>query len=262
MAAIRSTPKAVAEGSQLSRWWRKAGNTCIDIANAMHRGLALTSQFIQDRLRTIRKLRNIRNTDVTWNTWITRATAEWCLCDDWLRDMSWAAAKEATSIEIKCAKKRLNLWKREVQTQVQNTTAKAHVWSKAPQTWVPARAEHQGRGVVAHAQRLQEDLDVWKQVWEHTDGVASFCESYTTLVMRSLHQSLLLRMSGLLPELSAAKLPRALTVYGLVRWRCFRMSAVRQLLKSCIKRNASASRLSIYATLFCLSYPSPTGGIA
>ena len=90
--------------------------------------------------------------------------------------MRWAAAKEATSIEIKFAKQRLTLWKREVHTQVQNTTAKAHAWSKAPQTWVPARAEHQGRGVVAHAQRLQEDLDVWKQVWEHTDGAASFCE--------------------------------------------------------------------------------------
>jgi hypothetical protein len=138
--------------------------------------MAVTTKFIQDRLRTIRKLRNIKNTDVTWNTWIMRATAEWCLCVDWLRDMSWAAAKEATSIEIKCAKKRLTLWKREVQTQVQNTTAKAHAWSKAPQTWVPARAEHQGRGVVAHAQRLQENLDVWKQVWEHTDGAASFCE--------------------------------------------------------------------------------------
>eukprot|EP00959_Pyramimonas_sp_CCMP1952_P174151 3639105-Pyramimonas_sp.AAC.1 len=35
VAAIRSTSKAVAEGSQLSRWWRKAGNACIDLANAI-----------------------------------------------------------------------------------------------------------------------------------------------------------------------------------------------------------------------------------
>ena len=107
VAAIRGTPKSVAEGSQLSRWWRKAGNTCIDLAFALQKGMSVTSKFIQDRLRTIRKLRNIKNNDVTWNTWVTRAAAEWCLCEDWLKDMSWLAAKQATSIEIKLAKQRL-----------------------------------------------------------------------------------------------------------------------------------------------------------
>ena len=49
VAAIRSTPKAVAEGSQLSRWWRKAGNTCIDLALAHQKGMSVTSKFILDR---------------------------------------------------------------------------------------------------------------------------------------------------------------------------------------------------------------------
>ena len=90
--------------------------------------------------------------------------------------MSWLAAKQATSIEIKLAKQRLKDWKRQVQLQVQNATSKAHAWSKAPQLWVPARVEHQGRGVVGHAQRLHEDLEVWQKVWEHTDGVFPFCD--------------------------------------------------------------------------------------
>ena len=126
VAAIRSTPKAVAEGSQLSRWWRKAGNACIDLALGIQKGMEITCKFIQDRLRTIRKLRSIRCSDTTWTTWVTRATAEWCLSTDWLKDMSWVAAKEATAIEIKFAKKRLTSWKQEVKHQVQNATSKAH----------------------------------------------------------------------------------------------------------------------------------------
>ena len=83
------------------------------------------------------------------------------MCTDWLKDMRCVAAKEATAIEIKMAKKRLSLWKQEVRQQVQNTTSKAHAWSKAPQLWVPARVDHAGQGVVGHAQRLQEDLEGW-----------------------------------------------------------------------------------------------------
>ena len=66
VAAIRSAPKAVAEGSQLSRWWRKAGAACIDLSFAMARGIEVQAKFVQDRLRTIRKLRSIRANDGAW----------------------------------------------------------------------------------------------------------------------------------------------------------------------------------------------------
>ena len=77
VAAVRKSPKAVAEGSQLSRWWRRAGATCMDITFGLNKGMTIASQFIQDRLRTIRKLRVIKCQDVAWRTWVTRATAEW-----------------------------------------------------------------------------------------------------------------------------------------------------------------------------------------
>ena len=84
VAAVRQSPNAVAEGSQLSKWWRKAGATCMDIAFGLSKGMAITMKFLQYRFRTIKKLRMINCNDDAWRTRVIRATMEWYLCDDWL----------------------------------------------------------------------------------------------------------------------------------------------------------------------------------
>ena len=77
VAAVRKSPNAAAEGSQLSKWWRKAGATCMDIAFGLSKGMAITSKFLQDRFRPMKKLRMIKCNDDAWKTWVTRVTAEW-----------------------------------------------------------------------------------------------------------------------------------------------------------------------------------------
>ena len=95
-----------------------------------------------------------------------RATAEWRPDGDWLKDMSWVAAKEGTAIEAREAKKRVAAWRKEVWKQVLGGTSTAHRWGRAPLLWAPARADHSGSGVAGHAQRLQEDLEAWLEARE------------------------------------------------------------------------------------------------
>ncbi|CAK0851970.1 unnamed protein product [Prorocentrum cordatum] len=98
VAATRKTPNQAAEGSQLSRWWQKTGAARIDLSMAVAKAINIQSKFIQDRLNTIRKLRKVKYADAKWQTWTTRATAEWCLSEDWMKDMSWVAVKEANAM--------------------------------------------------------------------------------------------------------------------------------------------------------------------
>ena len=145
---------------------------------------------------------------------MTRAAAEWCLCVDWLKDMSWLAAKQATSIEIKLAKQRLTDWKREVKHQVHNATSKAHAWSKAGSQQELIIKAMELWGMLRGCKKISND----GKRFGNTPMVSSpSVIGPLTLATKSSLKYSRHRKSGLQPAPLAARLPQALTACGLVR---------------------------------------------
>eukprot|EP00959_Pyramimonas_sp_CCMP1952_P453158 9467779-Pyramimonas_sp.AAC.1 len=129
VAAARKAPGRGAEGDPISRNWRRAAMAFQDLLHALKREWELDSQFIQQRLQTLRKLRR-KNLDMgsSWFVLWYRLDYEWSWEDEWIRDCSWFAAQEATKLEQLYSKQRVKEWRQAVAKSIEQEQSKAHRW--------------------------------------------------------------------------------------------------------------------------------------
>eukprot|EP00959_Pyramimonas_sp_CCMP1952_P356149 7458627-Pyramimonas_sp.AAC.1 len=81
--------------------------------HARKRSWPTDCKFIQDRFHTMQNLKSKRlDMGEAWDRWCYRYDNELSWEGEWFREASWTAAKEATTLEVKFANRRVKQWRK------------------------------------------------------------------------------------------------------------------------------------------------------